>query len=169
MPSQDKTAFSVRRIMSLLDGKKKMSKSDPHDAGRINLLDSQDTVRRKLKAALTDSCNYLSFEPALRPHVANLLSIYAALSRLPMSDILAKYPEPITSKTSVFTSFKSDLADLIISLTEPIHERWHALRAQPHAVTDILENGEQQANAIAGCHYQEISNLVGLASPMSRD
>jgi tryptophanyl-tRNA synthetase len=146
------------RIMSLRDGTKKMSKSDPSDYSRINLTDDADAIAQKFRKAKTDA------EPlpgdvaglAGRPEADNLVTIYAALSRTTRAQVLAAFGG------QSFSAFKPRLADLAVESLAPISERMNRLMADPAEIDRILASGTQRARAIADATMSDVKALVGL-------
>ena len=96
------------RVMSLRDGTKKMSKSDPSEQSRINLIDDADTIALKIRRAKSDSILGISYDPENRPEASNLLTIFAALAERPRAEIEQVYA------AATFSDFKSHLADLAV-------------------------------------------------------
>jgi tryptophanyl-tRNA synthetase len=145
------------RVMSLRDGRKKMSKSDPSDASRINLLDTADEIARKIKRATSDS-ELLPGDPAglaERPEAANLVGVYAALSDRSEADVLAEFAG------KGFGVFKPALAELAVSRLAPVGERMRALMADPAEIDRILSDGADRARAIADPIMAEVRSAVG--------
>src|SRR5690349_12752584 len=102
------------RVMSLRDGTKKMSKSDPSEQSRISLTDDADAIALKIRRAKSDSILGVSYDPEQRPEASNLLTIFAALAERPRSEIEALYAD------TSFSEFKSRLADLAVEKLAPI-------------------------------------------------
>lgn len=129
------------RIMSLRDGSAKMSKSDPSDMSRINLVDDADTMAQKIKKAKTDPEPLPSEEAGLaeRPEAKNLVGIYAALSGETVAAVLAQYGG------QGFGAFKPALADLLVAKLGPIRERFVALKDDREALDAILARGAAKA------------------------
>ena len=127
--------------MSLRDGNAKMSKSDPSDMSRINLVDDADTMAQKIKKAKTDPEPLPSEEAGLaeRPEAKNLVGIYAALSGETVAAVLAQYGG------QGFGAFKPALADLLVAKLGPIRERFVALKDDREALDAILARGAAKA------------------------
>jgi len=146
------------RIMSLRDGAAKMSKSDPSDASRINLIDSDDVMVQKIKKAKTDP------EPlpdsfaglAERPEAKNLVTIYAALADIGTDAVMAEYGG------KGFGAFKPALADLAVAKLGPIRERLTGLLDDRAAVSAALVKGAARANALAAPTLKATQAAVGL-------
>jgi len=146
------------RIMSLRDGAAKMSKSDPSDASRINLIDSDDVMVQKIKKAKTDP------EPlpdsfaglAERPEAKNLVTIYAALADIGTDAVMAEYGG------KGFGAFKPALADLAVAKLGPVRERLTGLLDDRAAVSAALVKGAARANALAAPTLKAAQAAVGL-------
>ncbi len=147
---------AATRVMSLRDGRRKMSKSDGSDYARINLTDDADTLALKIKRAKTDSEPGLAFDPERRPEAANLLSIYAALADEPVERVAAEH-------TGMgFADFKGRLADLAIETLSPIAARMRELLADPAYIDDVLTDGAERAHAIADANLARARQIMGL-------
>ncbi len=146
------------RIMSLKDGSKKMSKSDPSDQSRINLNDDADTIAKKIRKARTDP------EPlpgtadglASRPEARNLVGIYAALSDTTQAQVLTEF------EGAEFSRFKSALTDLCVEKLGPIGAEMKRLMADPIYVENALCDGAVRARAIAAPVMAEVYKLTGM-------
>ena len=147
---------AATRVMSLRDGRSKMSKSDGSDYARINLTDDADTLALKIKRAKTDSEPGLAFDPERRPEAANLLSIYAALAGEPVERVVAEH-------TGMgFADFKDKLADLAIATLGPIAQRMRELQADPAYIDGVLAHGAERARSIADTNLAEVRRIMGL-------
>ncbi|WP_287787296.1 tryptophan--tRNA ligase [Acidiphilium sp.] len=145
------------RVMSLRDGSKKMSKSDPSEQSRINLTDDNDAIALKIRRAKTDPAP-LPSEPAGlegRPEARNLVGIYAALADLPAAAVLAEHGG------KGFGAFKEALASLMIAHLAPIAAETSRLLADPGAIEAVLRAGAERAAAIADPIVAEAERLVG--------
>jgi tryptophanyl-tRNA synthetase len=145
------------RVMSLRDGMKKMSKSDPSDQSRINLNDDPDTIALKIRRAKTDP-EPLPSEPQgleKRPEARNLVGIYAALAGSSHADVLREHGG------KGFGAFKEALAGLLIEKLSPIAEEARRLLDEPSTVDGVLRVGAQRAAAIADPIVAEAERLVG--------
>lgn len=144
------------RIMSLRDGRKKMSKSDPSDMTRINMTDSPDLIAQKIKKATTDAILGISYDEESRPEVSNLLNIYASFSGESISKITARLEGAQTSH------FKQELADVIIAGLTPIQTEFNKLMSDRAYLRDIANIGSTRANEIANKTLEEVKGIVGL-------
>ncbi|MBE7635841.1 tryptophan--tRNA ligase [Sneathiella sp. P13V-1] len=145
------------RVMSLRDGTKKMSKSDPSDYSRITLTDGKDEVAKKLKKARTDADPLPEEVKGLedRPEAANLVGIYAALADMSKEDVLKEYAG------SQFSVFKPALTELAMEKFGPIGDEMKRLMADPGYVDEVLKDGAERAAAIANPIIREVKETVG--------
>ncbi|MBY6129750.1 tryptophan--tRNA ligase [Qipengyuania aquimaris] len=146
------------RIMSLRDGGKKMSKSDPSDMSRINLADSADEVMKKVKKAKTDPEPLPSEEKGLedRPEALNLVTIYAALTDGSVESVLKDFGG------EGFGKFKPALGELLVETLSPISERFNGLLEDREALDAILARGASQAREIAVPTLENTYKALGL-------
>jgi tryptophanyl-tRNA synthetase len=143
------------RVMSLRDGRKKMSSSDSSDQSRINLTDDADAIAHKIRRAKSDSEMGLRYDPENRPEAANLLTIYAALADLPRADVVTRFA------TSPFSAFKGELADLAVEKLAPITTEMRRLMDDRPEIGRILRQGAERAEAIATDNLARVYDLVG--------
>jgi len=143
--------------MSLKDGLKKMSKSDPSDLSRINLTDDKDLIINKIKKSKTDTLPMPGINDDLkeRPEVQNLLGIYSNLS----SQSIDKVKEEFQGKN--FSIFKDKLSELLVDKINPIGKRIKDLLKDENYLDKILVKGSQRANNLATKKIKEIKTLVG--------
>ncbi len=136
---------AATRVMSLRDGTKKMSKSDPSDASRINLTDDSDTIAQKFRKAKTDSEPLPETLEGLkdRPDAKNLVNIFAALSDQSPTEVINQYAG------QGFGTFKPALADLAVEKLSPIANEMKRLMADPAEIDRILGDGADRADVIA--------------------
>jgi len=136
---------AAARIMSLRDGSAKMSKSDPSDASRINLVDDADTIMAKIRKAKTDAEPLPSEAAGLegRAEAKNLVSIYAAMADESVDAVLARFGG------QGFGAFKPALGELLVETLTPIATRLNALKADTAAIDAALEKGAERAKALA--------------------
>ena len=150
------------RIMSLKDGTKKMSKSDPSDLSRINLVDDADLIAKKIKKAKTDLEGDMPSEVEGlkgRPEVENLVGIYSAVSGLTTEQVLAEYGG------KGFGVFKPALADVMVDHLAPITQRYRDILADQSGIDAILKDGAERADAIAAPIMEEVRRAVGYWRP----
>jgi tryptophanyl-tRNA synthetase len=145
------------RIMSLRDGRAKMSKSDPSDQSRINLLDDADAISQKIRKAKTDP------EPlpdsldglAERPEADNLVGVYAALTGMTKAEVLGEFGG------KGFGTFKPALAEVAVDKLVPVGARMRQLMDEPAELDRILARGAETARAIAEPILAETRRIVG--------
>ena len=149
------------RVMSLRDGSKKMSKSDPSDYSRIVLTDGKDDISRKLKKARTDADPLPEKveDLAERPEAANLVGIYAALAGMTKAEVLQEYAG------AQFSTFKPALTDLAVEKFGPVGEEMKRLMADPGYVDSVLKEGAERASEIANPIVREVKETVGFLLP----
>ena len=149
---------TAARIMSLRDGTAKMSKSDPSDMARINLVDDDDAIAAKIKKAKSDPellpATYA--ELADRPEARNLVGIYAALSGEEADAVCERFAG------QGFGAFKPALAEVVVEALRPIRERFTALRADHAAIDAALEQGATRARALAKPQLEAMQAAMGL-------
>jgi tryptophanyl-tRNA synthetase len=145
------------RIMSLRDGTKKMSKSDPSDQSRINLIDDADTIANKIKRAKTDTGDIPGDVEGLkdRPEVENLVGIFSALSGQTRAEILVAYGG------KGFGAFKSALADVTVQHIAPIAAKYRECLADPAEVDRVLADGGRRARAVAAPVLVAVRDTIG--------
>ena len=145
------------RVMSLRDGTKKMSKSDPSDLSRINLLDDADTIARKIQKAKTDPEPLPTEEAGFagRPEAENLVGIYAALANTDVASVLREFGG------GQFSTFKKALAELAVEKLSPISTEMKRLANDPAEIDRILTDGARRAEAIAAPIMDRVKDIVG--------
>ncbi|WP_019120539.1 tryptophan--tRNA ligase [Brevibacillus massiliensis] len=144
------------RIMSLQEPTRKMSKSDPNQNAFISLLDEPEEIVKKLKRAQTDSDNRIAFDKENKPGISNLMSIYSLCSGQSIEEIEAAY------EGKGYGQFKSDLAELVVSLLEPIQARYRELVKSDY-LDQVLDAGALKARETASRTLQEVEAAMGLS------
>jgi len=149
---------AATRVMSLRDGTKKMSKSDPSDLSRINLTDDADTIAQKIRKARTDAAPLPETLAGLndRPEAKNLVNIYAALAGTSPSAVLAEFAG------QGFGAFKPRLADLAVAELSPISAEMARLMADPAGIDRVLGEGGDRAAALAAPILERTLDIVGM-------
>ena len=144
--------------MSLRDGSSKMSKSDPSDMSRINLIDDADTMMQKVRKAKTDAEPLPSEAAGLegRPEARNLVGIYATFADMTVDAVLAQFAG------QGFGAFKPALGDLLIDRLGPINARFVALKDDAAALDAILDKGAEKARALAKPTLDATYHVLGL-------
>lgn len=145
------------RIMGLDDPTKKMSKSAPSPQNYIALTDSPDTIREKIKKAMTDSGKEIKFDPPSKPAISNLLEIYSLCSGQPINVLEKKYAD-----AESYAEFKTDLAETIIAFLSPFQEKFSALDKDDKYVIELLNRGANKAQTIARETMAEVKAKIGL-------
>ena len=146
------------RVMSLRDGTKKMSKSDPSDYSRINLTDDADTIAQKIRKAKTDAEPLPSEVKGLagRPEAENLVGIFAALAGKTREAVLSEYAG------AQFSRFKPALAELAVTKLAPIAAEMRRLLGDSGHVDKVLADGAERARKIAAPIMNDVKDVVGL-------
>ena len=146
------------RVMSLRDGAKKMSKSDPSDQSRINLTDDPEAIALKIRRAKTDPDPLPHDEKALeaRPEADNLVGIYAALSDTTKAAVLAQFGG------AQFSAFKPALSDLLVAKLSPITAEMRRLKDDTAYIDSVLADGSIRAQALAAETMKAVKDIVGL-------
>ncbi|MCE6951553.1 tryptophan--tRNA ligase [Cereibacter sphaeroides] len=149
---------AATRVMSLRDGTRKMSKSDPSDQSRINLTDDAEAIAQKIRKAKTDPEPLPETLDGLkeRPEARNLVNIYAALA--------GTSPEAVVTEFAgaQFGTFKPKLADLAVSVLSPITAEMNRLMQDPTEIDRILADGSDRADAVARPILEEVYDIVGM-------
>ncbi|MBY3167310.1 tryptophan--tRNA ligase [Rhizobium laguerreae] len=145
------------RVMSLRDGTKKMSKSDPSDLSRINLMDDEDAISKKIRKAKTDPDGLPSEIDGLqgRPEADNLVAIYAALADKSKADVLAEFGG------QQFSVFKPALVELAINVLAPITGEMRRLMDDTSHIDAILRKGGERARARAEVTMRQVRDIIG--------
>lgn len=145
------------RVMSLRDGTKKMSKSDPSDLSRINMMDSDEEISQKIRKAKTDPEPLPATveELSTRPEAQNLVTIYAALAGCSVEKVLQEF------EGALFSVFKPQLAELMVSVLGPIREETRKWLYDKTELEAILRRGQEHAAAKASFTLKEVHRLIG--------
>ncbi|MCY9533041.1 MULTISPECIES: tryptophan--tRNA ligase [Paenibacillus] len=146
------------RIMSLDDASKKMSKSNPNSGSYIALLDDPAVIRKKISRAKTDSEALVKYDPANKPEISNLMSIYTHAAGMSIAEIEAKY------EGQMYGPFKKDLAEHVAALIEPLQARYHEVRrtGEHH---EALRRGAERAREAAEQTLTEVKRRMGFVLP----
>jgi len=148
---------TATRVMSLKDGTKKMSKSDPSDLSRINMTDDADTIVKKIRKAKSDQDLLPDNKDGLegRAEAKNLLGIYAALADVSLDEVCTQFAG------EGFGTFKKALAEVAVEKLGPIQSEMRRLVADPTSVDAVLRDGAERARAMAEPILAEIKDTVG--------
>lgn len=145
------------RVMSLTDGRNKMSKSDPNDNSRINLLDAPEVVRKKIRRAKTDAAIGLTLDDPERPEAGNLLALYALLSGRSRAAATEECGQ------MGWGQFKGMLSEVVVDALRPIQQRHGELMADPAGLDRVLSQGRQRAERVAQASLERVRAALGLA------
>lgn len=148
------------RVMSLTDGTRKMSKSDPSDLSRINLLDPPDQIQYKIKRCKTDPMRGLTFDDPARPECDNLLTLYMLLSGQAKETIAAECQD------MGWGQFKPLLTEVVVNALQPIQEKYHAIMNDRGYLESVLREGRQKAAAIADETLRQVKTALGYSLPL---
>ena len=144
-----------KKIMGLDDPSKKMSKSAENTKNYIALLDSPETIREKIKAAVTDSASEIKYDMKNKPAVSNLLTIYSLFSGKAIAELEKEY------EGKNYSVFKKDLAEVIIEGLSPIQKKYKELSANPDYLKKVLRDGAEKAKNIASQTMAEVRSKIG--------
>jgi tryptophanyl-tRNA synthetase len=148
------------RVMSLTDGSKKMSKSDPSEQSRIDLTDPPEVIVKKIKRAKTDPERGLWFDDPARPECHNLLNLYMLLSGQSKAAVAAE------CATMGWGQFKPLLAETAVTALAPIQETFHALMADRPYLDSLLKQGREKAAAVANLTLTRVKDALGYSRPL---
>jgi tryptophanyl-tRNA synthetase len=143
------------RIMSLDDPTNKMSKSEPNELSRINLLDDPKTIKKKIARATTDSQRLIAFDPE-RPGITNLLTIYQLLTGQAQQEIEAEF------EGKGYGDFKAALTERLVETLIPIQQRYHELMNDLPTLEAILKQGADAVRPQAEATLQRVKDVIGL-------
>lgn len=143
------------RIMSLQDPDKKMSKSDVNESSYITLLDSPDVIRQKMKRAVTDSGKEVFYDEDNKAGVANLLTLFSAVTDKSIKQLEQQYRE------AGYGKFKNDLAEALIEFLTPIQKRYQEIRHDESYLLKVLKQGADSANQRANTMLEKAHKAVG--------
>lgn len=142
------------RIMSLDDASKKMSKSNPNAGSYIALLDPPDMIRKKISRATTDSGREVVYDPANKPEISNLMSIYAECSGMSLQQIADRY------EGQMYGGFKKDLGEVLVATLEPLQQKYYEIRSSG-TLGDILAEGAERARIVAAQNLAGVKERMG--------
>jgi tryptophanyl-tRNA synthetase len=147
------------RVMNLQEPTVKMSKSRGSESGTVLMLDSPDTIRKKLKTAVTDSGSDVRYDPEEKPGISNLIELMTVVTEKSIQEIEATYDG------SGYGRFKEDIAEGIIELLEPIQTRYRELRADPAELQRLLTMGAEKARASSAPTLALMYERMGFTRP----
>ncbi|KYC43798.1 tryptophan--tRNA ligase [Scytonema hofmannii PCC 7110] len=148
------------RVMSLTDGTKKMSKSDPSELSRINLLDSPDEIAKKIKRCKTDPVRGLEFDNSERPESNNLLTLYMLLSGKTKEEVAAECQD------MGWGQFKPLFTDVVNAALKPIQEKYQAIVDDKGYLESVLREGRQKAETVANETLTQVKKAMGYSIPL---
>ncbi len=143
------------KINSLTNPTKKMSKSDNNVKSRIDLLDPENIIKKRIKSAVTDSLGIISYDPENRPGISNLMTIYSSITGLTYEDIEIKY------NGIGYAKFKEDLGEIVYQELKPIQERYNEL-INSKELDDILNKGRDRAIEVTEKKLAKVKDRIGL-------
>ncbi|MEA5566677.1 tryptophan--tRNA ligase [Anabaena sp. UHCC 0399] len=148
------------RVMSLTDGTRKMSKSDPSELSRINLLDAPDQIANKIKRCKTDPIRGLTFDDPERPECNNLLTLYMLLSSKTKEEVDAECQD------MGWGQFKPLFTETAINALKPIQEKYQQIMDDKGYLESVLRDGREKAEAIANQTLRDVKAALGYSMPL---
>ncbi|MBH8562746.1 tryptophan--tRNA ligase [Nostoc sp. CENA67] len=148
------------RVMSLADGTRKMSKSDPSELSRINLLDTPEQIQYKIKRCKTDPIRGLTFDDPERPECNNLLTLYTLLSGKTKEEVA------VECQDMGWGQFKPLLTETTINALKPIQEKYQAITDDKTYIESVLRDGREKAQAIANQTLSQVKAALGYLAPV---
>ena len=148
------------RVMSLTDGTKKMSKSDPSELSRIELLDPPDAIKRKIKKCKTDPVKGLTFDDPERPECDNLLTLYQILGNKTKEEVA------VECQDMGWGQFKPLLTETTIEALKPIQDRYHELMGDREYLDSVLREGAEKADSVARQTLTRVKDALGFLPPL---
>jgi tryptophanyl-tRNA synthetase len=150
------------KITDLQEPTAKMSKSASSPAGLVELLEDPKRIAKKIKSAVTDTGREIIYDPAGKPGISNLLTIYSALTGRTIDDLTAAYDG------KGYGDLKKDLADVVVAFVEPIQQRTRVYLDDPAQLDKLLAIGGEKARAVASVTLRTVYDRVGFVAPMAR-
>lgn len=148
------------RVMSLTDGTRKMSKSDPSELSRINLLDTPEQIQQKIKRCKTDTIRGLTFDDPERPECNNLLTLYMLLAGKTKQEVADE------CKDMGWGQFKPLLTETAIAALKPIQDKYQAVMNDKGYLESVLRDGREKAEAIANDTLSKVKAALGFSVPV---
>ena len=155
------TPVPSKRILSLRNPSEKMSKSSPHPSSRISITDDARTISKRLKSAVTDSEPGVTFDPATRPGLANLLLIWSALH--PDGRSPAELARQADEKGWGMGALKEHVAESVIARIEPIRREYERIVQDRAYLAEVAQKGREGAREVAARTMDEVRRAVGLS------
>jgi tryptophanyl-tRNA synthetase len=147
------------RVMNLQEPNMKMSKSRGAESGTVLLLDPPETVRKKVKSAVTDSGSDVRYDPDEKPGISNLIELMTVVTGDSIKDVEARYDG------SGYGQFKSDVADAVVELLEPIQSRYREVRGDAAELQRLLQVGAEKARALSAPTLSLMYERMGFVQP----
>jgi len=147
------------RIMDLQEPERKMSTTDSSDQGKVLVVDPPEVIRRKIKSAVTDSGSDVRYAPEEKAGISNLLEIMSVATGEPIPDLEARYD------SGGYGAFKSDVAEAVVALLEPIARRYEELRGDPGELARLLRAGAEKARAAPAPTLESMYERMGFVRP----
>jgi tryptophanyl-tRNA synthetase len=147
------------RIMDLQEPERKMSTTDGQPLGTVLITDPPDTIRKKVKAAVTDSGTDVQYEPEQKPGISNLLEIMSVATGEPIPELEARYD------SGGYGPFKADVAEALIALLDPLRTRCEELRADEPELRALLDRGAEKARETAAPTLEQMYDRMGFVRP----
>jgi tryptophanyl-tRNA synthetase len=147
------------RIMDLQEPEKKMSTTAGTPQGTVLILDEPDTIRKKVRSAVTDSGTDVRYDPEAKPGISNLLEIMSVATGEPIPELEARYD------SGGYGQFKSDVAEAVVTLLDPIRTRYEELRADEPELRALLARGADKARETSGPTLDQIYERMGFVRP----
>lgn len=148
---------AAKRVMSLRDPTGKMSKSDPSDYSRLNLIDTPELIKAKIAKATTDGIRGVSYDPENRPGMSNLVSIYAVMRDIEVEEAVKECADISSTK-----DFKNRVSESIIEKLQPIQSELVRLQEDEGYVRKVLDDGAHKAEEVANTTMEQVYKVVGL-------
>ncbi|KAM5294681.1 tryptophan--tRNA ligase, mitochondrial isoform 2-T2 [Glossophaga mutica] len=155
-PEPKSILTSMKKVKSLRDPSAKMSKSDPDKLATVRITDSPEEIVQKFRKAVTDFTSEVTYDPASRPGVSNLVAIHSAVSGLPVEEVVRQGAGIDTAR------YKLLVADAVIEKFAPIKSELEKLKLDKDHVEKVLQAGSAKAKELAYPVCQEVKKLVGL-------
>jgi tryptophanyl-tRNA synthetase len=147
------------RVMNLQEPHVKMSKSRGAESGTVLMLDPPETVRKKVKSAVTDSGTDVRYDPDGKPGISNLIELLTVVTGESIKDVEARYDG------SGYGAFKNDVADALVALLDPIRTRYEQLRSDEGELERLLSVGAEKARAVSAPTLERMYERMGFARP----
>ncbi|XP_048207825.1 tryptophan--tRNA ligase, mitochondrial [Perognathus longimembris pacificus] len=147
---------SMKKVKSLRDPSSKMSKSDPDNLATVRITDSPEEITRKFRKAVTDFTSEVTYDPVGRPGVSNLVAIHAAVSGLPVEEVVRGSSDLDTAR------YKLQVAEAVIEKLAPIQSEIEKLKRDPDHLHKVLKAGSAKAKELAHPVCQEVKKRLGM-------